>query len=132
MSVTPDFVPGGEEGVSQRATLAVKRVPVFMKEAGKRHSDVTSGGRPPAVARHSAECQGGGVAPSFESMSEETVHQLVGHVTRGGPQRVAVDTVDDNKIWRQTTTIMKTAVTEFTVSFEFSLYTQKSFIKELL
>lgn len=100
MSVTPDFVPAGEEGVSQRATLAVKRVAVLMEQARKRHSDVTPGGRPPAVAWHSTEPQGGSVAPSLESVSEEGVHQLVGHARRDRLRRVAVDTLDNNNIWR--------------------------------
>lgn len=113
MSVTPDFVPAGEEGVSQGATLAVERVPVFMKQAGKRHSDVTPRGRSPAVARHSPEPQGGSVAPGFESVSEEVVHQTVGHVRRDRLGRVAVDTWTTTEFGVQTTAVMKTVVSEF-------------------
>lgn len=47
--VTRHFIPAGEEGVGQGATLPIKRVPVVVKQAVKRHSDVPSSCRPRAV-----------------------------------------------------------------------------------
>lgn len=75
--VTRHFIPAGEEGVGQGATLPVKRVPVVVKQAGKRHSDVPSGCCLPAVTLQSMESQGGRVAPSFEGVSQDVVHQIV-------------------------------------------------------
>lgn len=75
--VTRHFIPAREKGVGQGATLTVKRVPVFVKQAVKRHSDVPSSCRHPAVTRQPTETQGGRVAPSFEGMSQDAFHHTV-------------------------------------------------------
>lgn len=70
----------GEEGVGQGAALPIKRVPVIVEQAVKRHPDVPSSRRPSAVCRHVTEIQGGDVAPSFEGRPQDVVHQNVGQV----------------------------------------------------
>lgn len=75
--VSSHFLPAGEECVGQGATLPVKRVPIVVKQAVKRHSDVPSSRRPHPVARQAVEVQGGRVAPRFEGMSQDAVHQAV-------------------------------------------------------
>lgn len=70
--VSSHFPPTGEEGVGQGATLPIKGVPVIVEQAVKRHPDI-----PFVVCRHSAEIQGGCVAPSFEGVTQEGVHQAV-------------------------------------------------------
>lgn len=77
--VTRHFIPAGEEGVGQGATLPVKRVPVVVKQLCKSHSDVPSGRRPPAVSRLPTEAQGGRVAPGFEGVSQDGVHHSARH-----------------------------------------------------
>lgn len=94
--VARHFIPAGEEGVGQGATLPVKRVAVFVKQAAKRHSDVTFGRRPPSVSGQSAESQRGCIAPSFEGVSQDVVHQTR---IQAGLRRVAVDTWDKNRIY---------------------------------
>lgn len=69
-----------EEGVGQGAALPVKRVPVIVKQAVKRHPDVSSSRRPSAVCRHVTEIQRGDVAPSFEGRPQDVIHQNVGQV----------------------------------------------------
>lgn len=96
--VSSHFPPAGEEGVGQGATLPVKGVPVIMEQAIKRHSDIPSSCLPFVVCRHSTEIQGGCIAPSFEGVTQDAVHQTVG---QAGWQRswwVAVDTVE--KKWK--------------------------------
>lgn len=97
--VTRHFIPAGEEGVGQGATLPVKRVAVFVKQAVKRHSDVTLGRRSPSVAGQSAEIQRGCIAPSIEGVSQDGVHQTRIQAGRDGLRRVAVDTWDKNRIY---------------------------------
>lgn len=97
--VTRHFIPAGEEGVGQGATLPIKRVAVFVKQAGKRHSDVTFGHRSPSVTGQSAEIQRGCVAPSFEGVSQDVVHQTRIQAGRDGLRRVAVDTWGKNRIY---------------------------------
>lgn len=70
----------GEEGMGQGAALPVKRVPVIVEQAVKRHPDVPSSCRPSAVCRHVTEIQGGDVAPSFEGRPQDVIHQNVGQV----------------------------------------------------
>ena len=77
--VTRHIVPAGEEGVGQGATLPVKRVPVVVKQLRKSHSDVPSGFHPPAVSQLPTEAQGGRVAPGFEGVSQDVVHQTARH-----------------------------------------------------
>lgn len=68
----------GEKGVGQGAALPVKRVPIIVEQAVKRHPDVASNRRPFAVCRHSTEIQGGCVAPSFDGETQDVFHQSVG------------------------------------------------------
>ena len=95
--VSSHLPPAREEGVGQGATLAVKRVPVIVEQAVKRHSDIAPSCRPFVVCRHSTEIQGGCVAPCFEGMTQDVVHQTVGQA--GGQRRgwVAVDTVEKSQ-----------------------------------
>lgn len=95
--VSSHVPPAGEEGVGQGATLPIKRVPIIVEQAVKRHSDIPSSCRPFVVCRHSTEIQGGYVAPSFEGVTQDPVHQIVGQA--GWLQRwwVAVDTVEKSE-----------------------------------
>ncbi len=77
--VARHFVAAGEEGVGQGATLPIKWVPVVVKQAVKRHSDVPSRCRPPAVSLQPTESQGGRVTPGFEGVNQDVVHQTVRH-----------------------------------------------------
>lgn len=77
--VTRHFIPAGKKGVGQGATPPIERVAVIVKQAGKRHSDVATGCCHPAVGRQSTEIQGGHVAPSFEGVRQDVVHQIAGH-----------------------------------------------------
>lgn len=72
--VTRHFLLAGEEGVGQGATLPIKRVPIVVKQAGKRHSDVAPSCRLTAVNPQPAEIQRGCVAPGFEGVSQDVVH----------------------------------------------------------
>lgn len=78
--VTRHFIPAGKEGVGQGATPPIKWVPVIVKQAGKRHSDVATGCCRPTVVQQSTEIQGGHIAPSFEGVRQDAVHHIVGHV----------------------------------------------------
>lgn len=93
MCVSSHIPPARKEGVGQGATLAIERVPVIVKQAVKRHSDIPSF----VVWRHSVEIQGGCVAPRFEGMTQECVHQTVGQAGRQWRWRVAVDTVETDE-----------------------------------
>lgn len=76
--VTRHFIRAGEEGMGQGATLPIKRVPVVVIRAGKRHSDVPFSYRPSVVtAVQLMEIQGGYVAPGFEGASQDVVHYMV-------------------------------------------------------
>lgn len=70
--VSSHFPPTREEGVGQGAALPIKGVPVVVEKAVKRHSDI-----PFIVCRHAVEIQGGCVAPSFEGVTQDGVHQTV-------------------------------------------------------
>lgn len=74
--VTRHFVGAREEGVGQRTTPPIKRVPVVMHRMGKRHSDVTSS----VVSLHLTETQWRRITPGFEGMSEDCIYQIVGQV----------------------------------------------------
>lgn len=76
--VARHFIHAGKEGMGQGAAQPVKRVPVVMKQAGKRHFDV------PAFICQSMESQGGHVAPSFEGMTQDSVHQIFWQAWREG------------------------------------------------
>lgn len=95
--VSRHFIPAREESVGQGAALPIKRVPVVVKQPVKRHSDVPSSCCPPAVARQPTETQGGRVAPGFEGVSQDAVHQSVRQVGWEGGRGVAVDTADQNR-----------------------------------
>lgn len=97
VSVTSDVTPRGEESVGQGATLPVKRVPIVVHQAGKRHSDVPFRPRPPAVNSKSIESQGGRVAPGSEGVRQDVVHQTSVQGGWDGARRVTVDTADKNR-----------------------------------
>lgn len=96
--VSSHFTPAGEERVGQGATLPIKRVPVIVEQAVKRHFDVPSSYRPFAICQHSIEIQGGRITPGFEGMTQDIVHQTVGQARGQRWWRVTVDTFD--KKWK--------------------------------
>lgn len=95
--VTRHLIIPREKGVGQGATLPVKRVPIVMQQAGKRHSDVPSSCSPAVVTRQPTETQGGRVTPGFEGVSQDGVHQIVRQGGWDGRRWIAVDTANRNR-----------------------------------